>query len=70
MAREPKDTRTVEQPLSAMLAEALATAPIGPMHGALVALESALIDLKQRAASVNEHLDADCAPILERIKAL
>lgn len=68
--RAPADENDAAQPLSATLAEALAIVPIGPVHGALVALETALTDLKARAASVDEHLGAEYAPILERIKAL
>lgn len=78
MARTSKDARPAAlasdeqatEPLSAVLAEALATAPNGPVHGALVAIETALTDLKRRATSVEQHLDAEYAPILERIKAL
>lgn len=83
MARTPKmsqdaagdvsveqDETVVADKLSAMLADALAASPIGEAHGALSAIEIALIDLKARAVSVAELLGEDFAPILERIQAL
>lgn len=81
MARTPKDARdsaaqeenaemTVDQSLSELLASALADIPAGPVHGALSAIEIALIELKRRAATVEQHLGEDFEPILERIKAL
>lgn len=78
MARAPKETRaataeelgiTESEMLSWMLANALATAQTAQAHAALVAIESALIDLKARARSVGEHL-GDYQPIIERIQAL
>ncbi|WP_212250402.1 hypothetical protein [Burkholderia cenocepacia] len=56
--------------LSTMLADALAATPAGETHGALSAIEMALIDLKARSVSVAEHLGDEFAPILERIQAL
>ncbi|KVT86276.1 hypothetical protein WT25_11015 [Burkholderia territorii] len=56
--------------LSAMLAAAMVASPIGEAHGALSAIEIALIDLKARAVSVAELLGEEYAPILERIQAL
>lgn len=45
--------------------------PHGPVHGALMALHSAVGDAKRRADSVAEHLQGDAfASILERIRAL
>ncbi|RQS29416.1 MULTISPECIES: hypothetical protein [unclassified Burkholderia] len=61
---------TATDKLSAMLADALAASPIGEAHGALSAIEIALIDLKARAVSVAELLGEEFAPILERIQAL
>lgn len=75
MAREQKAAAPREQELpeaitsiSDMLAAALAKPQPATVRGALAALQSALVDLKARAASIEEHLGAD--PILERIKAL
>ncbi|MCA8237741.1 hypothetical protein [Burkholderia cenocepacia] len=56
--------------LSAMIGAALAAMPAGEIHGALSAIEIALIDLKARAVSVAELLGEEFAPILERIQAL
>lgn len=56
--------------LSAMIEAALAAMPAGETHGALSAIEIALIDLKARAVSVTELLGEEFAPILERIQAL
>lgn len=75
MARAPKEaapvtdaSEAVELSISGALACALAMPMPASKHGALAALQSALTDLKARAASIEEHLGAD--PILERIKAL
>lgn len=65
-----QDEGAVADKLSAMLADALAAAPTGETHGALSAIEIALIDLKARALSVAELLGDEFAPILERIQAL
>ena len=81
MARTTKDTRdsaaqdesaetTAEQSLSELLAAALADAPAGPAHGALSAIDIALIELKRRAATVEQHLGDEFAPLLERIQSL
>lgn len=80
MARPVKDARdsaaqeenaeTIELSLSALLAAGLSEAPAGPEHGALSAIDIALIELKRRAATVEQHLGEEFAPILERIKAL
>ncbi|WP_186122362.1 hypothetical protein [Burkholderia gladioli] len=81
MARTAKDARdsaaleevaetTTEHSLSELLAAALADAPVGPAHGALSAIEIALIELKRRAKTVDQHLGDEFEPILERIKAL
>lgn len=81
MGRPSKDARdsaaleeiaetNVDQSLSEMLAQALADSPRGPAHGALIAIETALVELKHRAGTVNEHLNDEYASILERIKAL
>ncbi|MDN8081174.1 hypothetical protein QZN30_17565 [Burkholderia multivorans] len=56
--------------LSTMLADALAAAPAGETHGALYAIEIALVDLKARAVSVAELLGDEFAPILERVQSL
>lgn len=56
--------------LSAMINEAIAGAPHATVHGALLALEVSLVELKRRAASVQDQLTVDHAPILESIKAL
>lgn len=49
----------------------LAQHPHGSVHGALMALHSAVGDAKRRADSVAEHLQGDAfASILERIRAL
>lgn len=80
MARAPKDVRpddaateevtSTHASLSAALAEFIAKIEVGPVHGALAAIESALNDLKRRAESVEEHLAADFSELIERIKAL
>lgn len=45
--------------------------PHGTVHGALMAIHSAVGDAKRRADSVSEHLHGDAfASILERIRAL
>jgi hypothetical protein len=81
MARTTKDARdsaaqdesaetTIDQSLSELRAAAVANSPAGPAHGALSAIDIALVELKRRAATVDQHLGEEYAPILERIKAL
>lgn len=81
MGRSAKDARDsaaqeeivetiTDQSLSEMLAAALSGMPAGPAHGALSAIEIALIELKRRAKTVEQHLDDEYSPILERLKAL
>lgn len=81
MARTAKDAResaaqeevaetTIDLSLSELLAAALSEIPAGEEHGALSAIETALIELKRRTATVAQHLGDEFAPILERIKAL
>jgi hypothetical protein len=81
MARPAKDARDSAAPeeiaeqildpsLSELLASALSSELVGPAHGAICAISIALIELKRRAVSVEEHLGEEFAPILERIKAL
>lgn len=68
MARTKDAAPEAVESISEALAAALAKPQPAPVHGALAALQSSLIDLKARAMSIEEHLGAD--PILERIKAL
>ncbi|MGN6085799.1 hypothetical protein [Trinickia sp.] len=82
MARSAKEARdsaaqeevaetNLEPSLSAALAQILVDVPPGPAHGALIAIETSLVELKRRAMSVSEHLsDDEYASILERINAL
>ncbi len=42
----------------------------GAAHGALFALEMAVIDLKNRAKSAKASLGEDCSHILDQIEAL
>jgi hypothetical protein len=58
------------QRLSETLAQAISATPAGPIHGALAAVETALIDLKARARSVDELVRAQHAALLDRIKSL
>lgn len=55
--------------ISAALAEAMSQVGPGPEHGALAAIESALVDLKARAVSVAPHLRMH-VDLLARIKSL
>lgn len=69
-AQEENAEIASDQSLSEMLAAALSDVPIGPAHGALSAISTALNELKARAATVDEHLSAQYAPLLERIQSL
>lgn len=74
MAADAKD-KGVQQPKTSTLATDLAAAikavvPASAAHGALLAVEMALADLKARVASVEEHLRTDYADMITRIKAL
>lgn len=81
MGRPAKDARdsaaqeeiaetNIDLTLSEMLVAALSELPAGAEHGALAAIDTALIELKRRATTVAQHLGDEFAPILERIKAL
>lgn len=64
---EHDEVESVMDDIDALLAQH----PHGSVHGALMALHSAVGDAKRRADSVAEHLQGDAfASILERIRAL
>ena len=69
-ADAPIDAKAPQGSIASAIADAAKASSSPVVHGALAGIEQALVDLKARAASVEEHLRDEFAHIIERIKAL